>query len=122
MYIVNKSDLEGAATLYNTIVDLIGDTERKPAVLKASAKTGKGVRELAKSIDKLLKEKSINYKERERKMLEDELRDMVLNMVEKKASAMLAGNRKYSEFVEKLAKKEIDPYAAAEELAAGLLR
>jgi LAO/AO transport system kinase len=122
MYIVNKSDLEGAATLYNTIVDLIGDTERKPAVLKASANTGKGVRELAKSIDKLLKEKSINYKERERKMLEDELRDMVLNIVEKKASAMLAGNRKYYEFVEKLAKKEIDPYAAAEELAAGLFR
>lgn len=122
MYVVNKSDLEGAAALYNTIVDLIGDTERRPAVLKASAKTGKGVRELAKGIDKLLKEKSINYKERERKMLEDELRDMVLNMVEKKASAVLAANRKYPEFVEKLAKKEIDPYAAAEELAAGLFR
>ncbi|HUG97358.1 MAG TPA: methylmalonyl Co-A mutase-associated GTPase MeaB [Nitrososphaera sp.] len=122
MYVVNKSDLEGAAALYNTIVDLIGDTDRKPVVLKASAKTGRGVRELAKGIDKLLKEKSINYKERERKMLEDELRDMVLNMLEKKASSMLAGNRKYSEFVEKLAKKEIDPYAAAEELAAGLFR
>jgi LAO/AO transport system kinase len=122
MYVVNKSDLEGAPALYNTVVDLIGDTERKPAVLKASAKTGKGVRELAKSIDKLLKEKSSNYKERQRKMLEDELRDMVLNMVEKKASSNLAGNRKYSEFIEKLAKKEIDPYAAAEELAAGLLR
>lgn len=122
MYVVNKSDLEGAPALYNSIVDLIGDTERKPAVLKASAKTGKGVRELAKSIDKLLKEKSSNYKERQRKMLEDELRDMVLNMVEKKASSNLVGNRKYSEFIEKLAKKEIDPYAAAEELAAGLLR
>jgi LAO/AO transport system kinase len=122
MYIVNKSDLEGSAALYNTIVDLIGDTERKPVVLKASAKTGKGVRELAKGIDKLLKEKSINYKERERKMLEGELRDMVLNMVEKKASAMLAGNKRYSEFVDRLTKKEIDPYAAAEELAAGLFR
>ncbi|MEW6603444.1 MAG: methylmalonyl Co-A mutase-associated GTPase MeaB [Thermoproteota archaeon] len=122
MYIVNKSDLEGSAALYSTIVDLIGDTDRKPVILKASAKTGKGIRELAKSIDKLLKEKSINYKERERKMLEDELRDMVLNIVEQKASSMLAGNKKYSEFVEKLAKKEVDPYAAAEELAAGLLR
>jgi LAO/AO transport system kinase len=122
MYVVNKSDLEGAGTLYNTIVDLIGDTVRKPAVLKASAKTGKGIRELAKSIDKLLKEKSINYKERQKNMLEDELRSMVLNMVEKKASAMLAGNKKYPEFVDKLAKKEIDPYAAAEELAAGLFR
>jgi len=122
MYVVNKADLEGATTLYQTIVDLIGDTERKPVVLKASAKTEKGVHELAKNIDKLLKEKSINYKERERKMLEDELRDMVLNVVEKKASFLLTSNKKYSEFVDKLAKKEIDPYAAAEELAAGLFR
>ena len=122
IYIVNKSDLEGAAALYTTIVDLIGDTERKPAVLKASAKSGKGVRELAKNLDKLLKEKSINYKERERKMLEDELRDMVLNIIEKKTSSMLAGNKKYSDFIQKLAKKEIDPYEAAEELAAELLR
>lgn len=120
MYVVNKADLEGANTLYLTILDLIGDTERKPAVLKTSAKTKKGVRELAKNIDKLLKEKSINYKERERKMLEDELRDMVLNAVEKKASIVLASSNKYSEFVDKLTKKEIDPYAAAEELAAGL--
>jgi LAO/AO transport system kinase len=122
IYIVNKSDLEGAPALYNTIVDLIGDTKRKPTVLKVSAKTGKGVRELAKGIDKLLKEKSINYKERERKMLEDELRDMVLSMVEKRASSMLAANKKYSEFIEMLAKKEIDPYAAAQELAAGFFR
>jgi len=118
--VVNKADLEGANTLYLTILDLIGDTERKPVVLKTSAKTKKGVRELAKNIDKLLKEKSINYKERGRKMLEDELRDMVLNAVEKKASIMLASSNKYSEFVDKLTKKEIDPYAAAEELAAGL--
>jgi LAO/AO transport system kinase len=122
MYVVNKGDLEGATTLYQTILDLIGDTERKPAVLKTSAKKEKGIRELAKNIDKLLNEKSINYKERERKMFEDELRDMVLNAVEKKASFMIASNKKYSEFVDKLTKKEIDPYAAAEELAAGLFR
>lgn len=122
VYVVNKSDLEGAAALYNIIVDLIGNTERKPTVLKTSAKTGKGIRELAKSIDKSLREKSINYKERERKMLEDELRDMVLNIVEKKTSSMLAVNKKYSDFVEKLTKKEIDPYAAAEDLASGLFR
>jgi GTPase len=120
IYIVNKSDLEGAAALYTTIVDLIGDTERKPAVLKASAKSGNGVRELAKSLDKLLKEKSINYKERERKMLEDELKDMVLNIIGQKVSSMLTQDKKYSHFIEKLARKEIDPYVAADQLAAGL--
>jgi LAO/AO transport system kinase len=121
MYVVNKSDIEGSTALYNTIVDLIGNTERRPAVLKTSAKTGRGVRELAHNIDKLLKEKSINYKERERRMLEDELKDMVLNIVEKKVVSMLAGDKKYSEFIDKLLKKEIDPYVAAEQLASGLI-
>jgi LAO/AO transport system kinase len=122
IYVVNKADLEGATTLYQTILDLIGDTNRKPAVLKTSAKTGKGVDELAKNIDKLLKEKSINYKERERKMLGDELSDMILNILEKKVSSVLAQDRKYSEFIDKLARKEIDPYVAAEELAGILIR
>jgi len=122
VYIVNKADLEGATSLYQTVVDLIGDTNRKPAVLKTSAKTGEGVGELAKNIDKLLKEKSINYKERERKMLEDELTDMILNILEEKVSSMLAQDRKYSEFIDRLTRKEIDPYMAAEELARTLFR
>ena len=122
IYVVNKADLEGATTLYQTILDLIGDTNRKPAVLKTSARTGTGVEELAKNIDKLLKEKSINYKERERKMLEDELTDMILNNLEKRVSSMLALDRKYSEFIDRLARKEIDPYVAAEELAGILIR
>lgn len=122
IYVVNKADLEGATTLYQTILDLIGDTKRKPAVLKTSAKTGTGVEELAKNIDKLLKEKSINYKERERKMLEDELTDMILNNLEKRVSSMLALDRKYSEFIDRLARKEIDPYVAAEELTTALFR
>jgi LAO/AO transport system kinase len=120
IYVVNKADLEGATSLYQTVLDLIGDTDRKPAVLKTSVKTGESIGELAKSIDKLLKEKSINYKERERKMLEDELTDMILNILEKKVSSMLAQERKYSEFIDRLVRKEVDPYVAAEELAGTL--
>lgn len=122
IYVVNKADLEGATSLFQTVLDLIGDTNRKPAVLKTSAKTGMGVDELARNIDKLLKEKTINYKERERKMLEDELTDMILNILEKKVSFMLTQDRKYSEFIDRLARKEIDPYVAAEELAGTLFR
>ena len=122
IYVVNKADLEGATSLYQTVLDLIGDTSRKPTVLKTSVKTGDGVAELSKNIDKLLKEKSINYKERERKMLEDELTDMILNNLEKKVSSMIAQDRKYSEYIDRLARKEIDPYVAAEELATILFR
>ena len=55
-------------------------------------------------------------------MLEEELRDMVLTLIEKKISAMIAKDKHYSECVDRLARKEIDPYFAAEEVAAGLLR
>ncbi|MEW5840433.1 methylmalonyl Co-A mutase-associated GTPase MeaB [Nitrososphaera sp.] len=122
VYVVNKADIDGAGPLYNIIKEMIGETERKPAVLKVSAKTGRGVRELAHSIEKLLKERSINYKEREKRMLEDELKDMVTDIVEQKVASMLATDKRYAAIIEKLARKETDPYVAAEEVAAGLFR
>jgi LAO/AO transport system kinase len=122
IYVVNKSDLDGSGVLYNIIKDMIGDTERKPAVLRTSTKTGSGIKELAQTIDKLLKGARINYKDREKKMLESELKDMVLNIVEQRVSVMLGQQDKYREFIDKLARKEMDPYMAAEELAATLLK
>ena len=103
-------------------MDFIGDTPGKPAVLKTSVKSGRGIKELAHIIDKTLTERSISYKERQRKMLEDELRDMVIDILEKKISGMIIHDKRYSNFVEALVKKEVDPYAAAEQLAAGLLK
>jgi LAO/AO transport system kinase len=122
IYVVNKADLEGAGPLYNIIVDLIGDTERKPAVLKTSAKTGKGVRELAKTVDKLLKERSSSYKERERKMLEEELKDMVSDIVEGRVAQMLAKDKKHVAVIDRMAAKKMDPYTAAEEVAESLFK
>jgi LAO/AO transport system kinase len=122
LYIVNKEDLEGAGALFNSVLDLIGNSERKPIVLKASAKRGKGIKELATTIDNLLKARSSNYKEKERKMLESELNDMVLNIVEQRVSALLNSNKKYFLFIDKLAEKRMDPYQAAEELAAVVLK
>ena len=54
-------------------------------------------------------------------MLEAELRDMVLNMVEEKVSAMLREDNRYHDFIEKIVNKELDPYGA-EQLAAVVLR
>jgi hypothetical protein len=47
---------------------------------------------------------------------------MILNNLENKVSSMLAQDRKYSEFIDRLARKEIDPYVAAEELTTTLFR
>jgi LAO/AO transport system kinase len=122
LYIINKGDLESATTLFNSILDLIGNTEKKPVVVKASAKTGKGIKELAHIIDNLLKAEKTYYKEKEKKMIESELRDMVLNMIKEKVSYMLTSNRKYYDFVDELMSKKTDPYHAAEQLADEILR
>jgi LAO/AO transport system kinase len=114
--VVNKADLEGAGLLFNSILDFVGDTQKKPVVLKVSARTGKGIKEIAATIDKMIKEMTPKQKEKEKKKLELELRDMVLNMIEEKASAMLNGNNKYYDIVDKLVNKKIDPFLAAEEL------
>ncbi|MFZ0511370.1 MAG: methylmalonyl Co-A mutase-associated GTPase MeaB [Candidatus Nitrosopolaris sp.] len=122
LYIINKGDLEGSTSLYNSIMDLIGDTPRKPFVIKTSAKTGSGVKEVAVNIDKLLRIKADNYRDQEKRMLEVELRDMVLNMVEEKVSAIFREDNRYRDFIEKIVNKELDPYVAAEQLAAVVLR
>jgi len=122
LYIVNKGDLEGSTSLYNSVTDLIGDTPRKPVVIKASAKTGSGVKDVAINIDKLLRMKGDNYRDQEKRMLEAELRDMVLNMVEEKVSVMLREDNRFHDFIEKIVNKELDPYLAAEQLAAVVLR
>jgi LAO/AO transport system kinase len=122
LYIINKGDLQGSSTLFNSILDLIGNTEKKPVVLKASAKTGMGIKKLASNIDKLLKAGRKDYKEKEKKMIEAELRDMVLNMIQEKVSYMLTSNKKYYDLIDKLISKKTDPYHAAEQLADEIFR
>jgi putative protein kinase ArgK-like GTPase of G3E family len=81
-----------------------------------------GIKELAHIIDKLLKAGRMHYKEKEKKMIESELRDMVLNMIEEKVSYMLISNEKYYDIIEKLISKKVDPYSVAEQLADEILR
>ena len=121
VYVVNKADIEGANTLYNTLKDLIGETEKKPTILKCSAKTGMGVREIAEIINKMLNDRLNIFKEKENGLLEIELKDMVLNILEDKILNMLDKNPSYHNFIDKIQNKKVDPYQAAEDLVSRLL-
>ncbi len=121
IYIVNKADLEGANTLYNTIRDFIGETERKPIILKCSAKTGTGTKEVAETINNMLNEQLDNFKEKDHQLLEIELKDMVLNILKDKILRMLKDNPTYHNFIDKIQNKKMDPFQAAEILTSNLL-
>lgn len=121
IYIVNKTDIEGANTLYNTLKDLIGETEKKPTILKCSTKTGMGVRDIAENINKMLNDRLNHFKEKEQGLLEIELKEMVLNILEDKILNMLDNNPSYHNFIDKIQNKKVDPYQAAEDLVSRLL-
>jgi len=122
VYVVNKTDLEGAKTLYNTIRDLIGETERQPIILKCSAKNGTGIKEVAETIRNMLTEHLDKFKAKDQELLEIELKDMVLNILKDKIIRMLNDNPTYHNFIDKIQNKKMDPFQAAEELTTNLLK
>ena len=122
IYVINKGDLEGATRLYNLILDFVGTSGQNPAVMKVSAKTSTGITELAVTVKKLLKQDDKLQKEKEKRMLELEIRDMVLNKIEQEVFALLDKDDHVYRLVDKLLKKEIDPYQAAEQLKDKVLR
>src|SRR5262249_44212168 len=89
LYVINKADLEGSATLFNSILELVGDIDRKPIITKTSVRSGIGIKELAITISDLLNSKKINYKAKEKIMLESELKDMVIDILTQKFYATL---------------------------------
>lgn len=117
IYVINKSDINGAISLYNTIKDLIGETERKPLVVKTSTKNDKGIKELAKLVDELSKKRREIFKERERNMLKNEVKDMVLNIAREKVQEKLMSTKSFEHFITKIQNKKMDPFQAAKKLS-----
>lgn len=109
IYVVNKSDLEGATILFNIVADLVGNN--KKLVFKCSAKMNKGIKELTKSLVKLLNDET--YLGREKSILENELRDMILNLIKEKSIEKIMKSHEYRKLVTKILKKEVEPYNAA---------
>jgi len=117
IYVINKSDLEGSSVLYNIISDLVGDN--KKLVFKCSAKMNRGVKELTKLLVKLLDDKK--YRDREKLILENELKDLILSVIIEKSAERIMNSEQYRKLVNKILKKEVDPYNAALNFANGII-
>jgi GTPase len=109
IYVVNKSDLDGATILYNIIYDLVANN--KKLVFKCSAKMKKGIKELTKALVKLLNDEK--YQARDKLILENELKDMILNVIREKSIEKIMNSQDYKKLVIKILKKEVEPYNAA---------
>lgn len=122
IYLVNKSDLDGATQLFQALQDFIGTDEEEAVILKTSAKKNKGIKELASKLKELMKQKSKDKKTSEKTRLESELEDIILNNVRQEISIMIGKSKSFSSYLKKVQDKKIDPFEAADKLTKNFIK
>lgn len=111
--VINKADLPGSSALYDAVRDYIGESDRRPAVLKTSVKEKTGITGLADTIRERLEAAKSSAPERRARRLEAETKGIVFNHLRDKVDAMLAPGGSAHGIVESVRKGETDPYDAA---------
>tara|TARA_B100000686_G_scaffold75147_1_gene81078 strand:- start:121 stop:1038 length:918 start_codon:yes stop_codon:yes gene_type:complete len=122
IYLVNKSDLDGATQLFQALQDFIGTAEEEAVILKTSAKKNKGVKELARKLKDLMKEKAKVKKDTEKNRIQSELEDIILNNVRQEISTLIGKNKSFSTYLKKVQNKKMDPYEAADKLTKNFIK
>ena len=122
IYIVHKSDLDGASQLFQSVQDFIGTVEKNPIILQVSSKTEKGISEFIKELEKLMTKKKKDKKSSEKQKLAKELDDIILNNISQKVSSILHSSKSYSEYLKKVQEKKIDPFEAADNISKSILK
>jgi len=122
IYIIHKSDLDGASQLFQSVQDFIGTVEKNPLILQVSSKTGKGISEFIKELKKLMAKKKKDKKLSEKQKLAKELDDIILNNIRQKVSSILHSSKSYSEYLKKVQEKKIDPFEAADNISKSILK
>jgi len=122
IYIVHKSDLDGASQLFQSVQDFIGTVEKNPIILQVSSKTEKGISEFIKELKKLMTKKKKDKKLSEKQKLAKELDDIILNNIRQKVSSILHSSKSYSEYLKKVQEKKIDPFEAADNISKSILK
>ena len=122
IYLVNKSDLDGANQLFDAVREYIGSSEKNPVILKTSVKKNSGISEFAKTLKEMMVIKNKNKQEKDMLRLENELKDIVLNNMSEKVQAMLESDKTFSKYLKKIQSKEMDPFEAADKITKSLIK
>ena len=122
IYLVNKSDLEGASQLFQSVQDFIGTGETNPLILKVSSKTGKGISEFITELKKIMGKRKKEKKLSEKQRLAIELDDIILNNINQKVATMLHSNKTYSGYLKKVQDRKIDPFEAADKISNSIMK
>lgn len=122
VFVVNKADRDGAREAVRELRQMLDMAEGdfRPEIVQTTATKGEGIDELWEAIEKhrAYQEEKGLLASRRRRRIERELREIVAEryrqQVDERCSDLLG------ELVDKVVKREIDPYAAADRLVASL--
>jgi len=122
IYLVHKSDLDGASQLFQSIQDFIGTVEKNPLILKVSSKTGNGIPEFITELKRIMVKRKKEKKLMEKEKLAKELDDIILNNINQKVATMLHSNKSYSGYLKKVQERKIDPFEAADQISNSIMK
>jgi len=122
IYLVNKSDLAGTNQLFDAVRDFIGDSVRRPVILKTSVKKNSGITVFAKTLKDMMKSKKQFKEVKDKERLETELKDIVLNNIKEKIDELLVSDKTFSKYLKKLQSKDIDPFLAGDKITKSLVK
>lgn len=123
IFVLNKADSpesEKTEKQLKAMLDLGFGGETMPPVVKTVATEGKGVETLVTEIDKLVKDKSQEFIDsRKKRLISWMLRDIISDKVYQAVSQSIPESE-FESLVEKIHKRELDPYTVADEIVARL--
>jgi len=122
IYLVHKSDLDGASQLFQSVQDFIGTAEKNPLILKVSSKTGEGIPEFVTVLKKIMGKRKKEKKLSEKQKLAKELDDIILNNINQKVATMLHSNKTYLDYLKKVQDRKIDPFEAADKISNSIMK
>jgi LAO/AO transport system kinase len=127
LFVVNKADRDGADKLVSELQQMLmlaEDRRAQTPILKTVAVAGEGLPELAAAIDALLTRQDVAARRDERRRLRAEVRleELLGRILFDRVVAQGIGAAAWNGLVERLARRETDPYTAVEEIVRAATR
>ena len=126
IFVVNKCDRDGADRTVTSIesnlaLQSFGEGEWRPPIVKTEATTGKGVPELWQTIKAFRAHSAGTRAKRLKARNEFRLHDLLTHRFMEHVEQGLLGRSEFEALVDRIARREVDPYTAASDILARAL-
>jgi len=127
IFVVNKADREGADRTVASIeanlsLQTFAPGEWRPPIVKTQATTGEGVPELLATIERFRAHSADSQGSRRRARAEFRLRELVAQRFLQHVEQQVLGEGELGGILDRIAARELDPYAAADEIVRRTLK